>query len=275
MIASKSASSSANDVSIRQARSGSWSRSSRHTVTPSPSGRRTSSTATSGRTAGTRARASAAVEASPTTAMSPSLSRRSRTPRRTTSWSSSRKTRIGVGVATASFSRTFLARTFDSVQRRRRARIVESEEMTLLSTTDRARPDTAVQRGATRARPPGGSVVLFFVLAYAFSWAWVMPWAATGHTVTEGHGWPTHMPALVGPLLAALVVVVRREGRGGAADLLRRMVRWRIGWRWWLVALSPLAMLVVTLPVLVAAGVAPPADDFARYSGLPAGLGLV
>ena len=95
MIASNSASSSANEVSIRQARSGSCERSSRQTETPSPSGSRTSSTATSGRSAGTRASASAAVAASPTTTMSPSASSRSCTPRRTTSWSSSRKTRIG------------------------------------------------------------------------------------------------------------------------------------------------------------------------------------
>src|SRR5829696_5467423 len=94
MTASKSASSSENDVSIRQRRSGSRDRSSRQTVTPSPSGSRTSRTATSGRTAGTRASASAAVEASPTTVRSGSPSSSSATPRRTISWSSSRNTRI-------------------------------------------------------------------------------------------------------------------------------------------------------------------------------------
>ena len=52
MIASNSASSSPNDVSMRQATSGILERISRHTLTPSPSGRRTSSTATSGRSGG-------------------------------------------------------------------------------------------------------------------------------------------------------------------------------------------------------------------------------
>jgi hypothetical protein len=57
MIASNNASSSQNDVSIKHATSGIFDRISRHTDTPSPSGNRTSSTATSGRNAGIRASA--------------------------------------------------------------------------------------------------------------------------------------------------------------------------------------------------------------------------
>src|SRR5688572_20710383 len=60
---------------------------------PLPSGRRTSSTATSGRVAGMRARAVSALSASPTTVRSSSPSNSSRRPRRTTSWSSRRNTR--------------------------------------------------------------------------------------------------------------------------------------------------------------------------------------
>ncbi len=70
---------------MRQATPGIFDRISRHTLTPSPSGSRTSSTATSGRSAGIRARADSAVPASPTTVMSPSASSRSRTPVRTIS----------------------------------------------------------------------------------------------------------------------------------------------------------------------------------------------
>src|SRR5215472_1392937 len=102
MIALNSASSSPNDVSIRQATCGIWDRMSRHTVTPSPSGSRTSRTATSGRSAGMRASADWAVPASPTTMMSGSASSRSLTPRRTISWSSSRNT-LMVPVSTVVF----------------------------------------------------------------------------------------------------------------------------------------------------------------------------
>ena len=61
MIASNNASSSPNEVSIRQATSGIRDRISRHTDTPSPSGSRTSRTATSGFSAGMRASAEDAV----------------------------------------------------------------------------------------------------------------------------------------------------------------------------------------------------------------------
>ncbi len=55
---------------MRQATSGIRERISRQTLIPSPSGRRTSRIATSGRRAGMRARADAAVAASPITRIS-------------------------------------------------------------------------------------------------------------------------------------------------------------------------------------------------------------
>ena len=67
MIESNSASSSVNEVDIRQATSGTRDRTSRQTDTPSPSGGRTSSIATPGRSAGIMDRAQDAVPASPTT----------------------------------------------------------------------------------------------------------------------------------------------------------------------------------------------------------------
>lgn len=45
-------------------------------------------------------------------------------------------------------------------------------------------PGTGGDDGRFDAKP----VIAFFALAYAFSWAWVIPWAATGHTVFQGKG---------------------------------------------------------------------------------------
>jgi len=65
-------------------------------------------------------------------------------------------------------------------------------------------------------------------------------------------------------------------GRSGIRDLVARMARWRIGWRWWLVALSPLAFLGVALGVIAASGEPMPRfSDFARFSGLPSTAGVV
>jgi CAAX protease family protein len=128
--------------------------------------------------------------------------------------------------------------------------------------------------------PPSASplvrLAVFFTLAYGISWAWVIPWAVTGHTVVQGRGWPTHFPSLLGPLLAAFIVTAWWGGAGGMRDLIARMARWRIGWRWWLAVLSPLLCLFAVLAVMAAAGMTLPGrSDFAVFSGLPAGLGLL
>ena len=120
------------------------------------------------------------------------------------------------------------------------------------------------------------ALIAFFVIAYLFSWAWVIPLAVTGHTVLQGRGWPSHFPSLAGPMVAAFIVTAWTTGRYGVRDLVRRMGRWQIGWRWWIAALSPLAFLGLSLVAIAATGgTLPKAGDFAWFSGLPSGLGLV
>jgi membrane protease YdiL (CAAX protease family) len=54
------------------------------------------------------------------------------------------------------------------------------------------------------------------------------------------------------------------------------VLRWRIGWRWWLAAVSPVLALLVVLAVLVVSGAGvPAAGGFARFSGIPAAWGLL
>jgi membrane protease YdiL (CAAX protease family) len=116
---------------------------------------------------------------------------------------------------------------------------------------------------------------LFVVLAYALSWSWVIPFAATGATVVAGRGWPTQLPSLLGPLAAA-VVCAALAGRSSLRKLISRMVRWRIGWRWWLVVVSPLLALLAVLAEQAVSGVAlPPWSAFAGFSGVPPGWGVL
>jgi hypothetical protein len=125
------------------------------------------------------------------------------------------------------------------------------------------------------ARSAAMHPLLFVVLAYAISWAWVIPFTATGATVVEGRGWPTHLPSLLGPLVAA-VLCSALAGRRSLRDLVARMIRWRIGWRWWLAAVSPvLALLVLVAALAVAGGRLPAWSAFAGFSGVPAGWGVV
>ena len=132
-------------------------------------------------------------------------------------------------------------------------------------------PAAATARAATAGRRP---IVWFFGLAYALSWLWLVPIAAAGGRVAAGRGWPTHLPALLAPLAAALIVTARSDGTAGLNDLGRRMVRVRVPLRWWVFAVSPLLVLVLVLLVDVAAGRALPAiGDFARFSGVTSGWG--
>jgi hypothetical protein len=79
-----------------------------------------------------------------------------------------------------------------------------------------------------------GALVWFCALACALGWVWVIPWAAAGRTVCQGSGWPAHLPGLPGSLLAAFAVAAWAGGAAAIGDLVSRMGRWQIGWRWWL-----------------------------------------
>lgn len=125
--------------------------------------------------------------------------------------------------------------------------------------------------GFVRRRP----LLSFTVLACALSWAWWVPLLVAGQTVRPGSGWPTQLPGLLGPALAAVLVTGLVDGRRGIAELLGRLARWRLGWRGWAYALSPLGFLVVGLAAVAVAGRdLPSVADFGRFSGLPA-VGVV
>ena len=116
-------------------------------------------------------------------------------------------------------------------------------------------PDLPAQPEPTRqsvlARYP---LVSFFVMAYAFTWIVISPWTlgatgagllpvdlaapATGPLLAAG--------ILAGPALAAIIMAAVTEGRTGVQRLLGRLVLWRVGVRWYLLALLgvPLIMLV-------------------------------
>ena len=122
-------------------------------------------------------------------------------------------------------------------------------------------PDRA-QASITRA-------AWFFAITFALSWIWAWPLALADATVTKGDGWPTHMPALLGPALAAILLTTFYKGRTGLRDLIARMVRWRFPGRWWAVTLSPLAFLAVALMIQAVVGGFAGWESFSRYSGLP------
>ena len=90
-------------------------------------------------------------------------------------------------------------------------------------------------RGFLRNHPLAG----YFLLAFGFSWAWEIPLFAIWHQQILGP-W-----VIIGPSLAGFVMAGIVEGRAGMVRLFRRFLIWRVGIRWYVVAL--LAMPTVWL----------------------------
>ena len=121
------------------------------------------------------------------------------------------------------------------------------------------------RRNLVRRRP----VAAFAALAYLLSWSWWIPIAVRGDVVRPGEGWPTHLPGLAAPAIAAVVVTAVVDGRPGLRDLAARLTRWRVGSGWWLLVLGTAALALLAVVVAVVTGESVPSlDEFASYSGI-------
>jgi membrane protease YdiL (CAAX protease family) len=110
-------------------------------------------------------------------------------------------------------------------------------------------------------------LVAFFVLAYALSW-----WALILYAFDLS---PIPV-APFGPFLAALVVLAITSGKTGIVGLLRRMVRWRIGLRWYAVALLPAGLTVAATVLNVMLGAqAPSPAELGGWTSLLPGFFLI
>lgn len=96
--------------------------------------------------------------------------------------------------------------------------------------------------GTARAHP----VATFFVLAYLFSWAYWL--VVLGIMERDMLAW--FVPGAFGPPLAALLVTGLVDGRDGTRALLRRCVQWRVGARWYVLALVGLPALGLLVGLL-------------------------
>jgi CAAX protease family protein len=84
-------------------------------------------------------------------------------------------------------------------------------------------------------------MVLFVLLTYLISWSFVIP--SNGGLISYG------------PMIAAFIVLAVVGGRDGVASLWRQMLRWRVGWKWWLLAAGVLiAIHLCALMINVALG---------------------
>jgi uncharacterized protein len=109
-------------------------------------------------------------------------------------------------------------------------------------------------------------LVTFFLLAFAITWVVWVPRAAASQGL-----WASDWPSVVGqawtwaPAIAALLAAALTGGRDALRELGARLVRWRVGWQWYLVViLGPALFSLVVAGIYVVLGgswadAAPPA----------------
>ncbi len=96
-------------------------------------------------------------------------------------------------------------------------------------------------------------VTIYFIATISMTWLFWIPYA-----ILENGGLPDSIPGPVleilgasGPLVVATILVALREGKRGLRTLYGRLLRFRVRWYWWLVALI-VPFLVHWVPVLIA-----------------------
>jgi len=94
-------------------------------------------------------------------------------------------------------------------------------------------------------------LVSYFLIAFGFSWLMFLPGPLMYYGVISLSDDVVRLLAiagLLGPILSGFIMTAVTEGRPGIARLLRRMVCWRVGIRWYVFALVglPVTMVLAT-----------------------------
>lgn len=119
-------------------------------------------------------------------------------------------------------------------------------------------------------------VTCFFILTILISWSYWLALLARGEQVRPGSA-ATHLPGLMGPMIAAVIVTWAAFGRNALFEFLKSAVvlpRPRL--RNALLALSPIGIGGAVFLALTATGASLPSlESFSVYPGTPAGTPLL
>lgn len=104
-------------------------------------------------------------------------------------------------------------------------------------------------------------VLTYFVLTFLFSWLGILivlgPGGFTGNAEPTDASLPfVYLAMFAGPSLAGVLLTALTDGREGLRSLLSRLLRWRVGARWYAIALLT-APLSITAVLLVLSQVSP------------------
>jgi len=142
-----------------------------------------------------------------------------------------------------------------------------------MTTADAAAERSGTAREGLLARHP---LVFFFLIAFAGTWLVELLYMLSA----DGAGLlPFRLPLLpvgiwialsvfLGPFLSAFIMAGITEGRAGIGRLLRRMVLWRVGIRWYLFALIGIPVIFVLSAIVLQLGA------LASFQGLSSTMAL-
>ena len=133
--------------------------------------------------------------------------------------------------------------------------------------------------GLIRRRP----LLSFLVLANLLSWVAWIPYVLSDHGLgvwdfrfpgDEGGQLLGMLPgAYLGPIGSALLVTAVADGRPGLRAWARRLWRWRVGWRWYVVILTGVPVAMVLSGLLFSGGEMHAPSTLALVALVPALLG--
>lgn len=108
-----------------------------------------------------------------------------------------------------------------------------------------ADPHHATTRGLVARHP----LLAFFALTYAVSWSLWLPLVVFRDRLPGALGFVLMLLGSLVPSAVAILLVAAIHGRGDVRALLRRLLQWRVGARWYLVVLAvpvlvPCALLI-------------------------------
>ncbi len=95
----------------------------------------------------------------------------------------------------------------------------------------------------------------YFLLAYGFSWLGWLPYVLSQNGLGLLPFHPSQFIVLLGgflgPCLSGFIMAAVTEGKSGVRHLLRRLILWQVGWRWYLFALIgfPAMLVLGSLPL--------------------------
>jgi len=93
-------------------------------------------------------------------------------------------------------------------------------------------------------------LISFFLLAFGLSWGILIPLVLSSYGLVPAPPFPLLIVMGYGPTTAAIVMSTVVGGRAEVKALLKRLLIWRVGWRWWAATLFLNGLLILGANVL-------------------------